>query len=337
MIVRNLINNTTASGNGTLDIGSIGLGIYRPIRLEGVSAVTSIHLIYVRGGTSTGVFSDVVPYENSVIDISAMASAVPSIIELTKNLTGGTSVWDYITLNYVEGGTVYSMQLRVINASAANAKFATNASTGNLTDYASGYFNSLDSIISVHSPLTGVPFNNKVVYGQTANNQSVVAQPIGGGSWSTPQPNGIVWNIANQASLQLVNTSGSIWGYVRYARKYPYCNNANKRVTLKWLNSYGLYDSMYFDKYRIQPTYIINSSGGNRVTSYEVTVGVVVTEDNERCLYWLSRSPDVQGVFPIATNQWARVTIMNPNAFNAQGGALGRAVNYKCKFEIIEP
>lgn len=337
MIVRNLINNTTASGNGTLDIGSIGLGMYRPIRLEGVSAVTSIRLIYNRDGSSTGVFGTVVPYKNSIIDISAMSSAVPTIMELTKNISGGMSVWDYITLNYDEGGTTYNMQLRIINAAAANVKFATSSlSNVNLTDYASGYFNSLDFAVSFNSPLTGVPFNNKIVYGQTANNQSVASMPIGGGT-ATALPNGFSRNIANPSGVQITNTSGSIIGYVRYARKYPYCSDRNKRVTLKWLNSYGLYDSMYFDKYRIQPTYIINSSGGNRVTSYEVTVGVVVTEDNERCLYWLSRSPDVQGVFPIATNQWARVTIMNPNAFNAQGGALGRAVNYKCKFEIIEP
>lgn len=337
MNVRNLITNVVSTGNGVLDIGSIGLGMYRPIRLEGVSAVTSIRLIYYRDGSSTGVFGTVVPYENSVIDISAMASAVPTIMELTKKITGGVSVWDYILLNYDEGGTTYNMQLRVINAAAANAKFATAAlSTGNLTDYASGYFNSLDFAASFNSPLTGAPFNNKIVYGQTASNQLVSSMPIGGGT-PTPLPNGSSRNIANPSSVQIINIYGSIIGYVRYARKYPYCNDRNKRVTLKWLNSYGLYDSMHFDKYRIQPTYSINSSGGNRVTSYEVTVGVVVTEDNERCLYWLSRSPDVQGVFPIATNQWARVTIMNPNAFNAQGGAMGRAVNYKCKFEIIEP
>lgn len=336
MKVRNLINNAVATGNGVLDIGSIGLGLYRPIRLEGVSAVTLIRLIYYRGGSPAGVFGTVVPYENSVIDISAMASAVPTIMELTKNITSGTNVWDYISLLYDEGGTAYNMQLRVINAASANAKFATSKSTGNLTDYASGYFNSLDFAVSFDSPLTGKPFNNKIVYGQTANNQSVASMPIGGGT-STTLPNGFSRNIANPSSVQITNIYGSILGYVRYARKYPYCSDRNKRVTLKWLNSHGLYDSMHFDQYRIQPTYIINSSGGNRVTSYEVTVGVVVTEDNERCLYWLSRSPDVQGVFPIATNQWARVTIMNPNAFNAQGGAMGRAVNYKCKFEILEP
>ena len=336
MIVRNLTNNSTNTGNSTLDIGSIGLGIYRPIRLEEVSAVTSIRLIYYRNGTSTGIFGTVIPYENAIIDVSSMASAVPSIMEVTKNISTGTNVYDYIALSYDEGGTTYDLRLRVINASAANATFATLSSTKNMTDYASGYFNSLDFALTRTSPLTGLPFNNKIVYGQTANSQNVSWTATGGGT-ATEIPNGFSWNVANPPNIQIRNTSGSIWGYVRYARKYPYCSNANKRVTLKWLNSYGLYDSMYFDQYRIQPTYIINSSGGNRVTSYEVTVGVVVTEDNERCLYWLSRSPDVQGVFPIATNQWARVTIMNPNAFNAQGGTLGRTVNYKCKFEIIEP
>ena len=336
MIVRNLINNTTATGNGNLDIGSIGLGIYRPIRLEGVSTVTSIRLIYYRGGTSTGVFGTVVPYENSVMDISAMASAVPTIMDLTKNIKGGTSVWDYININYTESGTTYNLQLRVINASAANAKFATGSYSGNLTDYASGSFNRLDFALTSTSPLTGTPFNNKIVYGQWANSQNVSWTAIWGGA-ATVMPNGYSFNAANPADIRILNTGVVSWGFVRYARKYPYCSDPSKRVTLKWLNSYGLYDSMHFYQYRIQPTYIINSSGGNRVTSYEVTVGIVVTEDNERCLYWLSRSPDVQGVFPIDTNQWAKVTIMNPNAFNAQGGALGRAVNYKCKFEIIEP
>jgi hypothetical protein len=94
---------------------------------------------------------------------------------------------------------------------------------------------------------------------------------------------------------------------------------------------------MYFDQYRIVPTYLVNFSGGNRVLSYDVTINVVVTDDNQNALYWLSRSGEVAGVFPLATNQWARVTIQNPNALNIQGGATGRVAAFKCKFEIIEP
>lgn len=328
MVVRNLLNNATATGNGSLDLSGIGAGIYSPIRFESVGSVTSIRLIYYRGGSSTGVFATVIPYENTVVDISSMASAVPSIMEVTKTSAG--SIWDYVLVNYVESGTTYNLTLRVINNSCANTKYATSVSTGYLSDYGNGKFNRLDNAITFVSPLTGQPFNNKVMYGQTANSQYIQT----GGS---NVPNGYMWNTANPSDVTLMNNSGGYWGYVRYERKQPYCPDAKKRVTLKWLNSYGLYDSMYFLQYRIQPTYQTNYSGGNRVTSYNVTVSVVVTSDNEKALYWLSRSADVQGVFPITTNQWAKVTITNPNAFNSQGGALGRTVNYTCKFEIVEP
>ena len=39
---------------------------------------------------------------------------------------------------------------------------------------------------------------------------------------------------------------------------------------------------MYFDQYRIVPTYLVNFSGGNRVLSYDVTINVVVTDDSQR-------------------------------------------------------
>ncbi len=325
MVVRNLLNNAVTSGNGTLDLSGIGLGIYAPVRFESISGVTSIRLIYYRGGSSTGVFATVIPYENTVIDVSSMASAVPSIMEVTK--TSASSVWDYVLVNYVQNGTTYNITLRVINCPCANAKYSTSSGTNNLTDYGNGKFNRLDNALSFVSPLTGQPFNNKVMYGQTANSQYL-------GSNVT---NGYMWNTANPGNSTLINNSGSTWGYITYERKQPYCPDVKKRVTLKWLNSYGLYDSMYFLQYRIQPTYQTNYSGGNRVTSYNVTVSVVVTSDNEKALYWLSRSADVQGVFPIATNQWAKVTITNPTAFNSQGGALGRTVSYTCKFEIVEP
>ena len=133
------------------------------------------------------------------------------------------------------------------------------------------------------------------------------------------------------------SNDASVWGYARFERKYPYCPDPNKRVTLRWLNSKGAYDTMYFDQYRIVPTYLVNFSGGNRVLSYDVTINVVVSDDNQNALYWLSRSGEVAGVFPLATNQWARVTIQNPNALNIQGGATGRVAAFKCKFEIIEP
>ena len=78
MIIRNLLNNTTATATGSLTIGGIGAGIYRPIRLEQVGAVTSISLIYSRNG-ATKATAVVTPYEGAVLDLSMMAAATPSI------------------------------------------------------------------------------------------------------------------------------------------------------------------------------------------------------------------------------------------------------------------
>ena len=337
MIVRDLINDKTETAAGWLALGSISPGIYRPIRFEQTSAVTSIFLRYTRNGAGI-VDAKIVPYENAIVDLSTLAALYPSITEATANIYGGGSFADTVAVNYVEGGTSKSIKLRVINVASTNARFSSQAYTGGLSDYANGKFNALNFQLTKTSPLTGVPFANKVIYGQTSVNDILKANSVSG-AFLHNMENGRIWGMGRPSTddRQLEGSTGTVWGYVRFEHKYPYCPDANKRVTLRWLNSYGLYDSMYFDHYRIMPTYLINYSGGNRILSYEVTVGTTVTADNEKALLQLSRTTDVAGVFPIDTTQWARVTIMNPTAFNAQGGALGRAVNFKCKFEILEP
>ena len=335
MIVRDLIRGTTATAAGVLTIGSISPGIYRPIRFEQTSTVTSIFLRYSRNGAGIA-DAKIVPYENSVVDLSTVAALYPSVAEATMNTSAGGGFADVVAVNYVEGGTSKAINLRVINVASKNARFATGASNIGLSDYANGKFNALDFTLTKASPLTGVAFSNKVIYGQTSVNNYIRYGPVGGspvGNWV----NGVIQTDSITNYQLFLPGDTTTWGYIRYERKYPYCPDSNKRVTLRWLNSYGLYDSMYFDQYRIVPNYLINYSGGNRILSYEVTVGTTVTADNEKALLQLSRTTDVAGVFPVDTTQWARVTIMNPTAFNAQGGALGRAVNFKCKFEIIEP
>lgn len=332
MIVRNLITNETATTAETLYVSSIAPGIYRPIRFEQTSAVTSIFLRYSRNGAGMA-DAKIVPYENSVVDLSTLAVLYPSVTEATMYTTAGGGFADSVAVNYVEGGTSKSLALRVINVASKDAKHTTGKYNGGLSDYANGNFNIIDFSISKTSPLTGVHFANKIIYGQNSVGDTLRARPIGGGTLSKVN-NGASFGSGNQ---EIVNSTNGVWGYIRYEHKYPYCPDPNKRVTLRWLNSHGLFDSMYFDRYRIMPNYLINYSGGNRILSYEVTVGTTVTADNEKALLQLSRTTDVAGVFPIDTTQWARVTITNPTAFNAQGGALGRAVNFKCKFEILEP
>lgn len=340
MIVRNLLNNTTVTAAGTMVIGGIGAGIYRPVRLEQVTNVTSIVLSYYRNGATVSQSASIVPYERAVVNLSAMSPAVESVIKLTEATAEGVDAIDTLSMVYVESGTTKTITLRVLNAPVANPFVDTSTGTSNLTDYGDGRFNQLDFIVTKPSPLTGVPFNHKLFYQQTGavNANSVGERPEAGVN-TVITPNGWSRNLLNPANRVIVTASNGegIIGYVRYAKKYPYCLDLTNRVTLKWLNSKGLYDTMNFVSFKVQPTYQTSITGGNRILSYEVTVSTVVTYDNEKALYWLSRSADVQGVFPIDTNQWARVTITNPNAFNTQGGALGRDVSYKCKFEIVEP
>ena len=322
-----------------MGIGGIGTGIYRPIRLEQVDSVTSMQLIFLRNGAQKAV-ATITPYERAVLDLSMMAAATPSITESVNAGLGFTDFADRIQISYTEG-TLKSIMLYVIHSPATDARFADNSSTRNLSDYGNGLFNQLDFSCAsfLNSPLTGTPFNFSLRYGQrTADADGRIRYRNIGTSTSYIWENAGLSQGANQPGREFRTANdASVWGYARFERKYPYCPDPNKRVTLRWLNSKGAYDTMYFDQYRIVPTYLVNFSGGNRVLSYDVTINVVVTNDNQNALYWLSRSGEVAGVFPLATNQWARVTIQNPNALNIQGGATGRVAAFKCKFEIIEP
>lgn len=339
MIIRNLLTNETAAAAGELLIGGIGTGLYRPIRLEQVGSVTSMTLIFSRNGTAKAE-ATIIPYERAVLDMSMMAAATPSIMESINKGLGFADFVDLVTIQYREGAQK-SITMRVIHSPIADGRFTSQASTRNLSEYGNGLFNQLDFSCSsfINSPLTGTPFNFALRYGQqTANSDGRLRFRYGGASTSTIWANTSVSQAANLQTYQFRTANdASTWGWARFERKYPYCPNPKKRVTLRWLNSKGAYDTMYFDQYRIVPTYLTNFTGGNRVLSYDVTINVVVTDDNQNALYWLSRSGEVAGVFPLATNQWARVTIQNPNALNIQGGATGRVAAFKCKFEIIEP
>lgn len=322
-----------------MTIGGIGAGIYRPIRLEQVSSVTRIAFIFSRNGAQKAAIT-ITPYEGAVLDISMMAAAAPSMTESINAGLGFTDFVDDVSIRYTEG-TLKSIGMPIIHAPIADGRFAGSGDTRNLSDYGNGLFNQLDfgSASFLTSPLTGTPFNFALRYGQTtANSDGRLRMRYNGvgesrvwGNTSLTQSQGL-----SMLEFRTANDA-SVWGYARFERKYPYCSDPKKRVTLRWLNSKGAYDTMYFDRYRIVPTYLVNFSGGNRVLSYDVTINVVVTDDNQNALYWLSRSGEVAGVFPLATNQWARVTIQNPNALNIQGGATGRVAAFKCKFEIIEP
>ena len=159
MIIRNLLTNETTAEAGYTIIGGIGAGIYRPIRLEQVGAVTSIALIFSRNGAQKAT-ATVIPYEGAVLDISMMAAATPSITESINAGLGFTDFADNIQILYTEG-TLKSMTLVPIHAPIANGSFPNTASTRNLSDYGNGLFNQVDFSCAsfLNSPLTGAPFN----------------------------------------------------------------------------------------------------------------------------------------------------------------------------------
>ena len=114
-------------------IGGIGAGIYRPIRLERVGSVTSIVLIYSRNGAQKAT-ATVTPYEGAVLDLSMMAAATPSITESINAGLGFDNFVDRVSIQYVEN-TLKSIGVYLIHAPIASGRFATWASTGNLSDY----------------------------------------------------------------------------------------------------------------------------------------------------------------------------------------------------------
>ena len=127
MIIRNLLNNDTATAAGSMTIGGIGAGIYRPIRLEQVGSVTSINLIFSRNG-ATKATAVVTPYEGAVLDLSMMAAATPSITESINAGLGFTDFVDYVSIQYMES-TLKSIGMNVIHAPIANGRIATQART----------------------------------------------------------------------------------------------------------------------------------------------------------------------------------------------------------------
>ena len=247
MIIRNLLNNVTATAAGTIAIYGIGPGIYRPIRLEQVGSVTSIALIFSRNGTAKAT-AVVASYEGAVLDMSMMAAATPSITESINAGLGFTDFVDNVQILYTEG-TQKSITIRVIHAPIPDGSFATDRSTRNLSDYGNGLFNQVDFSCAsfLNSPLTGVPFNFAIRYGQlTANSDGRLRVRVGGAGTSSVWAVSAYQEIANIATHQFRTANDAYtWGYARFERKYPYCPDPNKRVTLRWLNSKGAYDDVF--------------------------------------------------------------------------------------------
>ena len=137
--------------------------------------------------------------------------------------------------------------------------------------------------------------------------------------------------------LRITNPDGTTYGWYERENKLPKDVSPNCGVLLRWLNSKGWYDDMFFEKYSIKPIMRTNDSGGNGIDYYETTVQIDVNWDNEPCLNWIQRSSDIIARIPIDICQFGRATLLATNVFQTQGGNKTKTIQFKFKVQIVEP
>ena len=137
--------------------------------------------------------------------------------------------------------------------------------------------------------------------------------------------------------IRISNPDGTVYGWVENENKLSKDVSPSCGILLKWLNSKGRYDSMLFEKYSIKPVMRTNNSGGNGIDYYETTVQIDVNWDNEPCLNWIQRSPDIIARIPIDVCQFGRATLLATNVFQTQGGNKTKTIQFKFKVQIVEP
>lgn len=136
---------------------------------------------------------------------------------------------------------------------------------------------------------------------------------------------------------RIANPDGTVYGWMEYENKLPKDVSPDCGVLLRWLNSRGFIDSMFFEKYSIRPVMRTNNSGGNGIDYYETTVQIDVNWDNEPCLNWIQRSSDIIARIPIDVCQFGRATLLATNVFKTQGGNKTKTIQFKIKVQIVEP
>lgn len=212
---------------------------------------------------------------------------------------------------------------------------------GAMTDYRSGKLFDTRQAVSAVSTTTNLDLVGERRYARMY--YSVGADPALkdnfftslSGTGSTPAISGS--RLSEIHRIRLVNPDGTIYGWMEYENKLPKDVSPNCGVLLRWLNSKGFIDSMFFEKYSIKPVMRTNNNGGNSIDYYETTVQIDVNWDNEPCLNWIQRSSDIIARIPIDICQFGRATLLATNVFQTQGGNKTKTIRFKFKVQIVEP
>lgn len=225
---------------------------------------------------------------------------------------------------------------------------------GYLTDYKDGYFNRLEDIgdsgkvnniaVPVQICAEGVPFANRLffpygvptspvemVYFTAINEHGDIPNdgtlPTVVYSGATPDPYNFNNTFATRSYVWYNTEDGTFtpYGTERYRKKEFHDLPIEKKVALKWLNSRGAFDSMYFADYTLTPQLSVTGE----LESLDVVVKKVITEDNEDALFYLTRSPHILALTPFDVVQWGKAKSESKGVFATRGGNVGKTLTLK--------
>lgn len=215
---------------------------------------------------------------------------------------------------------------------------AASPCVGAMTDYRSGRGFDMRQVdenraSTVNLNLAGVRKISKTYYsvGSDPAKKYVVNASGGAGLYS----GFLLWDTDNV--IKILNPDGTVYGWVDNENKLPKDVSPSCGILLRWLNSKGRYDAMFFEKYSIKPVMRTNNGGGNGIDYYETTVQIDVNWDNEPCLNWIQRSSDIIARIPIDICQFGRATLLATNVFQTRGGNKTKTIQFKFKVQIVEP
>lgn len=249
------------------------------------------------------------------------------------------------------------------NPDAADRYQGQNSYAGFLTDYRDGYFNRLDDTGDDGSftnagalvSLQGYPFINRVFF---PLNDFISTSNAGYKGWQMCYE----WPKNEDGDLPVITSPAVVksgagesvgdfnnafrtriygwwnstdkvftyYGTERYKAKEYHKEPMSNKIALKWLNSRGAFDSMYFVDYTMTPQ--IGSTGV--VDSLDITVKRVVDWDNEEALFYLTRSTHIFALTPYDVGQWGIASIEGNNVFALKGGNIGKTLTLKFNVKL---
>lgn len=219
---------------------------------------------------------------------------------------------------------------------------AASPCVGAMTDYRSGKLFDTRQVVLPYATTTNLDLAGDRIYSRMY--YSVGSDPVKKDRFYTyfSGSGGMVQSasgtrLSEQDFNRLGNPDGTVYGWMEYENKLPKGVSPNCGVLLRWLNSKGFIDSMFFEKYSIKPVMRTNNSGGNGIDYYETTLQIDVNWDNEPCLNWIQRSSDIIARIPIDICQFGRATLLATNVFQTQGGNKTKTIQFKFKVQIVEP